>query len=202
MRGRILLAAAAALAVAAAPAPGAADDATAGRGKELAAQQCAACHGEQGRSAMPDTPSLAGQPAEFITLQMILFREGLRDAPPMPDIARGMSDADIEAVAAHYASLPPGPPEDRDDAARDAARMERGRQLSVQLNCGVCHLPDYAGRAQMPRLAAQREEYLARALTEYRDNRRVGTDTQMNAVVYGLPDADIAALAHYLAYQD
>jgi cytochrome c553 len=39
-------------------------------------------------------------------------------------------------------------------------------------------------------------------MTDYRDNRRVGTDTQMNAVMYGLPDADIAALAHYLSHLD
>jgi cytochrome c553 len=70
------------------------------------------------------------------------------------------------------------------------------------MNCGVCHLPAYQGRNQIPRIAAQREEYLVHALTDYRDNRRVGTDTQMNAVMYGLPDADIAALAHYLSHLD
>ena len=68
------------------------------------------------------------------------------------------------------------------------------------MNCGVCHLPDYRGREQIPRLAGQREDYLLRTLREYRDNKRAGTDTSMNAVVYAVPDADLAALAHYLAH--
>ena len=77
---------------------------------------------------------------------------------------------------------------------------ERGQALSQRMNCGVCHLPDYRGREQIPRLAGQREDYLLGALREYRDNKRVGTDTSMNAVVYAVPNADLAALAHYLAH--
>jgi cytochrome c553 len=192
------LLAAAALAAAAAAGPATAADPA--RGAARAAEACAACHGVDGRSTQPGIPSLAGQPAEFITLQMILFREGLRQVPAMNEVARGLPDPAIEDLAAHYAALPPGPPPDR--APRDAALAERGRALSARMNCGVCHLPDYAGRAQIPRLAGQREEFLAATLREYRDNRRVGTDTQMNAVMYGVTDPDIAALAHYLAQRD
>ena len=163
-------------------------------------EQCGTCHGVEGRSETPSVPSLAGMPAEFITLQMILFREGLRDAPPMQQFAQGLSDADIERIAAFYASLPPGPAPDR--GPRDPARMARGEALAGRMNCGACHLPDFRGRAQMPRLAGQREDFLARTLKEYRDSRRVGTDTQMNAVMFGVSDADIAALAHFLAQRD
>lgn len=170
------------------------------RGAELAGQACANCHGADGRSAQAGIPSLAGQPAEFVTLQMILFREGLRTAPPMNDFARGLSDKDIEDLAAHFAALRPSAPEDR--RPRDAALFEAGRALSARMNCGACHLPSYAGRNQIPRIAGQREEYLAQTLAEYRDNRRVGSDTQMNAVMYNVRDADIAALAHYLAQAD
>ncbi len=180
--------------LAAAPAALAAD---ARRGEELATQSCASCHGADGRSELPNVPSLAGQPAEFITLQLILLRENLRQAPPMNQFAEGLRDPDIEDLAAWYASLPPGPPEDR--SPRDSALFEQGRALSARMNCGVCHLPDYSGRNQIPRLSGQREEYLADTLKAYRDNLRVGTDTQMNAVMHGVADADIAALAHYLA---
>jgi cytochrome c553 len=142
-------------------------------------------------------PSLAGQPAEFIALQMILFRERLRDAPPMPDMAQGLEDGQIEDLAAHFAALPPGPAPDRGEA--DSARVREGEALAQRLNCGVCHLPTYAGRAQIPRLAGQREEYLVHALTQYRDGTRRGSDTNMNAVMYGVTDAQIAALAHHMA---
>jgi len=163
-------------------------------------ERCGICHGADGRSALVGVPSLAGQPAEFITLQMILLREGLRQAPPMNQQAEGLSDAAIEALAAHFAALRPGPAPDR--GARDAALAATGAALSARMNCGVCHLPDYRGRAQIPRLAGQREEYLLAALRAYRDNHRVGTDTSMNGVLYGVPDAALAALAHHLAHAD
>jgi cytochrome c553 len=177
--------------------PFAATAQSAARGAELAAQACTSCHGANGRSEQPDIPSLAGQQPDFITLQMILFREGVRQQPVMNQFAQGLPDRDIEDMAAFFASLPPGPPEDR--APRDPALFDRGRALSVRMNCGVCHLQDYRGRNQVPRIAAQRNEFLARTMSEYRDGRRIGADPQMNGAVFGTSDADLAALAHYLA---
>ena len=170
------------------------------RGAVIAAERCAACHGADGQSSVAEIPRLAGQQAGFITLQMILFREGLRQVPAMQAPTEKLSDSDLEAVAAFFASLPSNPPEDR--TPRDAALMARGQAIAAARNCGVCHLPNYAGRAQMPRLTHQHEAFLAHTMAEYRDGKRVGVDTQMNGAVQGLSDADIAALAHYLAHQD
>jgi len=170
------------------------------RGAEIAAERCAACHGIDGKSGLAEIPRLAGQQAGFITLQMILFREGIRQVPAMQSPSEKLSDTDVEALAAYFASLPSSPPEDR--TPRDAALMARGQAISAARNCGVCHLPNYAGRAQMPRLTHQHEAFLFHTMTEYRDGNRVGIDTQMNGAVQGLSDADIAALAHYLAHQD
>lgn len=173
---------------------------SAARGNELAQQACTSCHGADGRSQQPDIPSLAGQQPDFITLQMILFREGVRQQPVMNQFAQGLPDRDIEDLAAFFASLPPGPPDDR--SARDAALFERGRALSARMNCGVCHLQDYRGRNQVPRITGQREEFLARTMAEYRDGRRIGADPQMNGAVFGVSDADLGAIAHYLAHRD
>ena len=170
------------------------------RGAEIAAERCAACHGMDGKSTVAEIPRLAGQQAGFITLQMILFREGIRQVPAMQAPTEKLSDTDIEAVAAYYAGLPSAAPEDR--TPRDAALMARGQAISAARNCGVCHLPNYAGRAQMPRLTHQHEGFLAHTMAEYRDGQRIGIDTQMNGAVQGLSNADIAALAHYLAHQD
>jgi cytochrome c553 len=166
----------------------------------IAAERCAACHGVDGKSSVPEIPRLAGQQAGFITLQMILFREGIRQVPAMQSPSEKLSDPDVEALAAYFAGLPSALPEDR--TPRDAALMARGQAISAARNCGVCHLPNYAGRAQMPRLTHQHEAFLAHTMAEYRDGKRVGIDTQMNGAVQGLLDADIAALAHYLAHQD
>ena len=170
------------------------------RGAEIAAGRCAACHGMDGKSTVAEIPRLAGQQSGFITLQMILFREGIRQVPAMQAPTEKLSDTDIEAVAAYYAGLPSAAPEDR--TPRDAALMARGQAISAARNCGVCHLPNYAGRAQMPRLTHQHEGFLAHTMAEYRDGQRIGIDTQMNGAVQGLSNADIAALAHYLAHQD
>jgi cytochrome c553 len=189
---------AAAILAAAIPGLAAAQDAR--RGADLAAQSCAACHGEDGRSRMEGIPSLAGQPAGFITIQTILFREGIRQVPAMNAVAAGMQDKDIEDLAAFFASLPPGPPEDR--RPRDAALFAAGQALIGPRHCAVCHLPTLVGREQIPRIIGQREEFLAHTMIEYRDGRRIGADTQMNGAVMGLTDADIAALAHYLSQRD
>ena len=170
------------------------------RGAEIAAERCAACHGMDGKSTLAEIPRLAGQQSGFITPQMILFREGIRQVPAMQAPTEKLSDTDIEAVAAYYAGLPSAAPEDR--TPRDAALMARGQAISAARNCGVCHLPNYAGRAQMPRLTHQHEGFLAHTMAEYRDGQRIGIDTQMNGAVQGLSNADIAALAHYLAHQD
>lgn len=169
------------------------------RGAQLA-EPCAQCHGANGRSQMPDIPSLAGQPADFITIQMILFREGLRQVPAMLPFAAGKSDQDIQDIAAYLATLPPGPPDDR--RPLDRALFAAGQALSGPRHCATCHVSDYGGRAQIPRVAAQREDYLLHALTQYRDGLRAGPDTQMNGAVQGLSDADLAALAHYLSHRD
>lgn len=71
--------------------------------------------------------------------------------------------------------------------------------LVQKQHCGSCDLPDFSGRQQIPRLAGQREEYLVASMLAYRDNRRTGGDTIMAAALYGASDADIRALAHYLA---
>ncbi|HYF08044.1 MAG TPA: c-type cytochrome [Acetobacteraceae bacterium] len=168
------------------------------RGRQQAEQVCAACHGPEGRSSVPGVPSLAGQQPEFMAIVLILLREQVRDTPAMNAIAQALSDREIEDLAAWFASLPPGPPEDR--GPRDPALAERGRALSARMNCGVCHLPDYSGRNQVPRLAGQREEVLVHAMTGYRDGTRRGSDTNMNAAMHGVSDDDIRALAHHLAH--
>ena len=182
-----------------APWPAAAQDAA--RGAALAeAQNCAQCHGPRGVSEMPIIPSLAGQPAEFTTLQLILFREGIRRVPVMVGPMRGMSDEQIEDLAAYFASLPSARREDRGPA--DAALLARGGEISAGRNCNACHTATYAGRANIPRINHQREDFLEHTLAEYRDGGRVGTDTNMNGLMYGLTDADIRALAHFLAHQE
>jgi len=157
---------------------------------------CESCHGKGGNSDIALTPSLAGQPDIFVTNQLILFREGLRNSSVMQGVAKGMKDKDAIELGKHFAKSPVK----LIAASPIDPKLEiRGRQLIDKMHCGQCHLPNFAGRSQVPRLAGQREDYLVAAMREYRDARRTGADTTMTEVLSGIADADIIALGHFLA---
>ena len=126
----------------------------------------------------------------------MLVREGLRGSEQMQRILKGASDRDIVALAAHYSRLTARV----QSGTPDAVRFERGQALAIKHRCGVCHLADFRGREQIPRLAGQREEYLADMMRRFRDAPPPGSDTLMSAVLYGVSNDDIDALAHFLAH--
>jgi cytochrome c553 len=70
------------------------------------AATCAACHGTDGRSVTQEVPSLAGLPRDYIVTQMRAFRDGTRAASIMPQLAKGYSDAQVEALADYFARRP------------------------------------------------------------------------------------------------
>jgi cytochrome c553 len=158
-------------------------------------QLCAACHGPQGNSAIPTTPSLAGQPRLFIENQLVLIREGLRDVPAMKGLLVGVTDPEIVEMAAYFAAQKPMPV----SGATNEPSFRRGQALAARGLCGTCHLPDYSGRQQIPRLAGQHEAFLAQSLKEFRDHPAPGRDTIMAASLYGFRDDELFDLAHYLA---
>jgi len=159
-------------------------------------QLCAACHGEDGNSTNPQVPSIAGQPKLFLENQLILFREELRRSDQMASVVKGLKDPDIIKLAEHFAKLPA---KGMETASRDPALMKVGVEKAKALRCGVCHLSDFRGQNQIPRLAGQREAYLEAEMRAYRDGKRTGGDTIMAATLYGVTDADIKALAHFLS---
>jgi cytochrome c553 len=158
---------------------------------------CDDCHGSPERPPTDSVPLLAGQPHEFLVLQMFYMREGLREVPQKAGIFNGYSDRDLEDVAAHYARQT----SPRGNGNPKPALHVLGANLSRAMGCGSCHLPDYRGQKHVPRLSNQREDYLTATLKAYRDNKRTGTDTSMNGVMYQVTDSEIRALAHYLAHQ-
>jgi cytochrome subunit of sulfide dehydrogenase len=84
--------------------PAVAQDAKALQQQALAAT-CANCHGTQGQ-AVPNAsvPGLAGLPASYVAEQMKAFKAGTRPATVMHQLAKGYSDAQIDAIAAYYAA--------------------------------------------------------------------------------------------------
>jgi cytochrome c553 len=156
---------------------------------------CGACHGAEGNSSMPGTPSLAGQPKLFIENQLVLIREGLREIPAMKGLLDKVKDEDFSTLAKIYSEMTAKP----STTTVDEAKAKRGADLSKQGLCGNCHLPDYSGREQMPRLAAQREDFLFANMKQFRDGTTTGRDTMMTNVLRGMTDAQISDMAHFFA---
>lgn len=156
---------------------------------------CAVCHGPGGNSQTSSVPSIAGQPRVFIENQLVLIREGLREVPAMSAVMGRISDEDIGALARHYSAQPAIP------MAMEVKRETRlrGAEISRRALCGTCHLADYTGQSQVPRLAGQNEAYLVFALKQFRDHAGPGRDTIMSATLLGMSDGELSDLAHYLA---
>src|ERR1700755_1807357 len=72
-------------------------------------QTCASCHGQDGVSAIENTPSLAAQPDIFLQYQLVFIRDGQRKVEVMQEFAKKLTDKDIRELGAYYASLPPPP---------------------------------------------------------------------------------------------
>jgi cytochrome c553 len=157
---------------------------------------CKACHGENGISETSEVPSLAGMPANYTLIQLYLFRAKTRKVEIMNDIAKDMTDDDLQKFGDYYAKLTP--PKATGEAA-DPAIAARAQAAISKNHCSSCHNPDFSGREQMPRLAAQREDYLLKALRDYKSGSRPGYDATMDEVIRPVTDADITDLAHYLA---
>jgi cytochrome c553 len=157
---------------------------------------CLACHGEHGQSETENTPSLGAQQAPYALIQLFMFREKLRVFEPMNEVAKAFTDDDLRTFSDFVSKLPkPAPPAD----AGDPARLQRAQALVEQHRCNSCHNTDFSGKDNVPRLADQREDYLAKTMREYKDNSRHGYDGTMAEVLQPVTVEQIADLAYFLA---
>jgi cytochrome c553 len=76
-------------------------------GKAKAKEICAACHGENGNSATPDYPRLAGQHRDYLAKALRDYKSGARKNPIMSGFAGALTSDDVDNLAAYYASQPP-----------------------------------------------------------------------------------------------
>lgn len=167
-------------------------DAVAGQQK---AQVCAAYHGPGGNSLNPAMPSLAAQPKQFIETQLIMFREGNRKDALMSPLAKNLTNADLNDLAAYYSEQKLAP------LARVTApdTVAAVRRLTEQHHCVACHGPTLRGQMHIPRLAGQQSDYLRTQLRGFKASTRFDMDGQMSSAAQGLSDADIDILAEYLS---
>lgn len=165
----------------------AAGDAAAGK---TAAAPCAGCHGDQGVSGSPATPSLAGQDAEYFAAALRAYKDGSRKDDTMQGLASALDEKATRDLAAYYAAQQPQAPNVR-------------RPFSVAQwteRCDRCHGANGNSiEPLVPRLAAQRADWLELVLEEYRSGGR--KSTAMAAMSALMSERDVKELATYYARQ-
>lgn len=195
----LLAAALAAPAVAAeATAPAKADLA---KGEATATAVCGACHTFDGSRGSPANPILQGQHPEYLAKQLAEFKEGKRDNAIMKGFASALSEADMKNVAAFYASktAKPGFAKNKATVALGEKIYRGGIADRKVPACSGCHGPSGAGiPSQYPRLAGQHADYTEAQLLAFRGGVRKN-NAQMTGVAAGMTDADIKAVADYIA---
>jgi cytochrome c553 len=162
---------------------------------EVDPQTCFACHGPNGNSVNPAVPSLAGQPAQFIGTQLIMFREKRRTDPVMSPVAAPLTNAEISALGKFFTAQQRAAPAKKppDDV------VAAGRKLAEDFNCVVCHGPALKGQQHIPRLAGQQAEYLRTQLRGFMAGTRFDMDGNMTSAAQRLNPKDVDVLAEYLA---
>ena len=195
---RILIACAAVFALTGAAQ--AAGDAAAGKSR---AQACAGCHGADGNSANPLWPKLAGQHEKYLAKQLADFKEGkTRKDPVMAGQAAGLSQADMDNLAAYFAQQKISAGNADEKLVELGERIYRGGNPANKIAaCIACHGPNGAGNpaANFPRLSGQHAAYVEKSLKDFRSEARTNdAGKMMRNITEKMTDKEIAAVASYI----
>lgn len=168
---------------------------------EEKAQSCAFCHNLDGNSTNPAYPKLAGQFANYILQQALLFHSGARKDAAMEGVVNVInSTQDLTDIAAYYASQPAMGGE-----SLESPEAQQGRGLYLgPLNCYQCHGNNGEGsdstQTSSPRLAGQHKAYLIKSMMEFRSGTRKSTrGYMMNMILPMASEQDIELMAEYLS---
>ena len=162
---------------------------------KVKAQTCTGCHGPGGNSAIPTIPSLSGQPKQFIVSALFQFREGKRVNAQMSPVVAGLSNADLNDLAAYFSAqtIVVAP------ASASSSNVVAGMQLSVQNNCVACHTANLMGQQHIPRIAGLHKDYLRAQLLSFKASKRGEMDGVMTSASQALTVQDIDILADYIS---
>ena len=169
---------------------------------------CAACHGAHGEGTNNDYfPRLSGKPAGYLYNQLIAFRDGQRQYPPMNYLLAYLPDAYLRKIAEYFAAQrPPYPP--AMTPAISAVLLARGERLVKSGDpangipaCAACHGAGLTGmEPAIPGLLGLHAEYVSAQLGAWRYGTRKSTAPDcMHDVASRLSNDDITAVAAWLA---
>jgi cytochrome c553 len=165
------------------------------QGIEEKIQVCAGCHGADGKPVDKTIPTIWGQQAGYIYIQLRDFKRGDRKSDIMQPIASSLERQDMLDVAEYFARKPwPDLGQPRASKEVSARALDANRSIG----CTGCHLDHFQGDGTVPRLAGVEKEYLSKQMTDFRSRVR-GNNPGMSDLMLATSADDLAALAEYLA---
>lgn len=159
------------------------------------AEPCFACHGPDGNSTNPLWPILAGETWRYIYIELKDFNEGRRKDPLMSPMAASLTREQMIALGNFFAAQKRKP----NGFKADGARVAAGKKISDAVLCPMCHLGDFTGQNDIPRVAGQQPDYIRKQLLDFKAKRRTNDAGNMTSVAATLSDEDIENLTHYIA---
>jgi cytochrome c553 len=143
-------------------APAIAADAQAGAKK---AQICLVCHK---LAQSYSFPLLEAQPKEYLYIQMKAYKDNRRAWPGRPHSDTSLPERDLRNIAEYFsAQKMPGVP-----FRIDGSMVASGKAKVEELKCANCHMADFSGKGDVPRLAGQVPEYLVAQMEAFRSGSR------------------------------
>jgi len=170
--------------------------------RQVAATVCAACHAEDGNSAIPTFPKLAGQPATYLAKQLDDFRKGKRRSETMAPVLAGANAHDDAALAAHFSArkAAPGRVQDAALAAAGEQLYRKGNEAAGVPACAACHLANGSGDEKNPRVAGQHQAYVIAEMMKFKTGARANDRRRaMRVLAERMTEAEIRAVAEYMA---
>jgi cytochrome c553 len=169
-----------------------AQDIEAGKKK---AEACVACHGLSGNSASGMFPTLAGQNARYIYLQLKDYKEGRRKNPMMSAVAGALEKQDMHDLAVYFAAQK----QVRTGFKAEPERIKAGAAKAEESLCAMCHMGGMTGQNEIPRLAGQHPEYIMSQLKNFKARERTNDAGNMTSLAQTLSEEDMTNLSHWIS---
>lgn len=159
------------------------------------AAACVGCHGVNGNSSMPGVPSLAAQNSRYIYLQLRDFQEGRRHNDMMTPMTAGLSRDDMKEIATYFSEQKLS----SKNFKADPAKAKLGQAKADETLCAMCHLGEFVGQNEIPKVAGQNFDYVVKTLKDFKAKNRTNDAGNMTSVASTLSEEDIENLGHYIS---
>ncbi len=162
--------------------------------------KCQHCHGLEGEASNILYPRLAGQHKKYIVKQLHDFRSGRREGT-MNDMAKGLTDPEIAALADYFSSKPTLKHRVRNKELAQVGWyiFHRGNEYSGVPACASCHGENGEGSDKLPRLAGQHKRYVIDQLMEFNNRKRNNDNAIMHSIAEKLTELEIQAVSNYVS---